>query len=153
MMRLALLPAAAAVLAACASTGVAETVHMEAGRDDGLADLTVEIAVEVPEGNIMLVLFDSGEAFDHGGDAIAQASKPAGETVTFTAEGIAPGQYGIKAFHDMNGNGKLDTNIVGMPTEPFAFSNNAPANYGPAKWKDAAFEVTAPATLHKMEIK
>lgn len=152
MMRFALLPAAAAVLAACASTGVAETIHMEDGRDDGLADLTIEIAVDVPEGNIMLVLFDSQEGYDSG-DAIAQASKPAAATVTFTAEGIEPGQYGAKVFHDMNGNGKLDTNIVGMPTEPFAFSNNAPASYGPAKWKDAAFEVSAPVTVHKMEIK
>jgi uncharacterized protein (DUF2141 family) len=29
-----------------------------------------------------------------------------------------------------------------MPTEPFAFSNNAKGRFGPAKWDDARFEVT-----------
>ena len=35
------------------------------------------------------------------------------------------GKYGIIAFHDINGNEKLDTNVLGVPTEPYGFSNDA----------------------------
>ena len=39
----------------------------------------------------------------------------------------------LRAFRDTNGNQKLDTNLVGIPSEPFAFSNNAKAQLGPPK--------------------
>ena len=35
------------------------------------------------------------------------------------------GKYGVIAFHDLNGNEKLDTNFMGIPNEPYGFSNNA----------------------------
>ena len=44
------------------------------------------------------------------------------------------GVYGIAVRHDVNGNGKMDTNPFGMPTEPFAFSNSAKGNMGEAKF-------------------
>lgn len=38
---------------------------------------------------------------------------------------LPKGQYSITAFHDLNGNEKLDLNFLGIPTEPFGFSNDA----------------------------
>ena len=49
-----------------------------------------------------------------------------GATVTVTLAAPAPGRYGIKMFHDVDGDGEMGTNIVGFPTEPFGFSNDAP---------------------------
>ena len=49
----------------------------------------------------------------------------------------------MKAFHDVNGNGRMDSNPFGMQTEPYAFSNDAKGQRGPAAWADAAFTVTA----------
>jgi uncharacterized protein (DUF2141 family) len=152
MRRIFPLPILALMLGACASSGTAETLAMPEGRDDGLADLTIEMSVEILEGDVRVILFKGADAYN-GGKPTAQGVKPAAANLTFTVEGIEPGEYGIKAFHDVNGNGELDTNVLGIPNEPFAFSNNAPANFGPAKWEDAAFPVSAPATLHKMEIK
>lgn len=34
------------------------------------------------------------------------------------------GDYAIAVFHDLNGNGRLDKNIFGYPSEAFGFSNN-----------------------------
>ena len=45
----------------------------------------------------------------------------------------------MRAFHDVNGDGRMNTNPFGMPTEPFAFSNNARGNMGPASWDRAEF--------------
>ena len=62
-------------------------------------------------------------------------------TMTITLAAPAPGRYGIKMFHDVNGDGEMGTNIVGFPTEPFGFSNDAPVRFGPPAFADAAFDV------------
>jgi uncharacterized protein (DUF2141 family) len=38
---------------------------------------------------------------------------------------IPYGEYCVKVYHDRNGNGKLDTNLLGIPKEPYGFSNGA----------------------------
>jgi len=139
-------------LAACASTGQSSNEALTEGRTDGLSDLTIEMAVEVQKGSVYLSLFDSAEAYVSG-QAVARAGQPVDDVVTFTIKGLGPGSYAIRAYHDINGNGQLDTNVLGIPSEPFAFSNNVSGNFGPATFEQAAFEVSAPATLHKMEIR
>jgi uncharacterized protein (DUF2141 family) len=57
---------------------------------------------------------------------------------TFT--NIPDGTYAISVFHDKNKDEKLNT-FLGIPTENYAASNNAPSKFGPPKWKDAKFEV------------
>jgi uncharacterized protein (DUF2141 family) len=53
---------------------------------------------------------------------------------------IPDGTYAISVFHDKNEDEKLNT-FLGIPTENYAASNNAPSKFGPPKWKDAKFEV------------
>jgi uncharacterized protein (DUF2141 family) len=53
---------------------------------------------------------------------------------------IPYGEYAVKMYHDQNGNNKFDRNFLGLPKESYAFSNNAKANLGPAKWEDAKFD-------------
>lgn len=51
---------------------------------------------------------------------------------------IPKGEYAILAFHDLNSNGKLDRNFLGIPSEPYAFSNNVKGFLGlPAKYDKA----------------
>lgn len=54
-------------------------------------------------------------------------------------EAIPPGTYALAVIHDENSNGKLDTNLVGMPTEGYGFSNNAKALIGTPSFSAAAF--------------
>lgn len=54
-------------------------------------------------------------------------------------EKIAPGTYGISAFHDANDNGKLDTNLVGYPIEEYCASRNARNLFSAPSWDDAKF--------------
>ena len=51
------------------------------------------------------------------------------------------GEYGISVYHDENNNGELDKFLGFYPKEDYACSNQAPANYGPPKWKDAKFTI------------
>lgn len=57
----------------------------------------------------------------------------------------APAQrrVALAAYQDLNGDGRLNRNIIGLPTEPYAFSNNAPARFGAPSFADAAIDPLA----------
>lgn len=57
--------------------------------------------------------------------------------VSFTD--LPAGTFAISTYQDRNENGKIDT-FLGIPREPYAFSNGARGMFGPAKFEDAAFE-------------
>ena len=96
---------------------------------------------------VLQVQVKAGQAQFEGEGAVAQFMEPAVEgTLTLTAADLPPGEYAIRIMHDINGNGELDTNFVGMPTEPYAFSNNARGSFGPAKWEDARFVIESDVT-------
>ena len=54
---------------------------------------------------------------------------------------LPPGSYALSVLQDLNGNRKLDTNFIGIPTEPSGSSNDAPARFSAPKFKDALFTV------------
>ena len=60
---------------------------------------------------------------------------------TFKIEGLKPDRYGLKLFVDLNGNGVIDMNMLGIPKEPYAFSNNEMGTFGPPSIDEASFEV------------
>jgi uncharacterized protein (DUF2141 family) len=95
-------------------------------------------------GQIMLALFDSEEAYNNGKPVRAIAVDVTGTTASATIENVLHGRYGFKIVHDVNGDGAMNTNPFGMPIEPFAFSNNAVGNMGPATWEAAAFDIAGP---------
>lgn len=41
-----------------------------------------------------------------------------------------PGIYAVVVYHDENGDNDFNRNAIGMPTEAFGFSNNAPTKFG-----------------------
>jgi uncharacterized protein (DUF2141 family) len=57
-----------------------------------------------------------------------------------------PGLYAIALYQDRDSNLKLDKTWIGLPSEPFGVSRDAPIRMAPPKWKDAVFEVTGPLT-------
>lgn len=60
-------------------------------------------------------------------------------TVTFV--GIPKGEYGISTYQDENSNGILDKNMMAIPSEDFACSNNAKGFMGPPAYEDAKFNI------------
>ena len=63
-------------------------------------------------------------------------------TFSFSAEtGV---RYAVAAFQDENGDGILNSNVVGMPTENYGFSNDARGLFGPPDFDDAAFLSDSP---------
>lgn len=119
--------------------------------DEGRVPLTVTVTnIAEHKGAISFGVFDEA---GYGTDTAVNGGliPVTGDTATMTLE-LPPGRYGIKLFHDVDGDGKMGMNPFGMPTEPYAFSNSAPAQFGPAKWDAAAFYVAAPATTHTIQL-
>jgi uncharacterized protein (DUF2141 family) len=78
-----------------------------------------------------------------------------GETsqVEWKIENVPYGEYAVAAFQDANANGELDRNVLGMPKEPYGFSNDARGILGPASWAEAKVRVTSPVTELTVELK
>jgi len=55
-------------------------------------------------------------------------------------EDIPPGRYALAVIHDEDMNGKLDTNVLGIPKEGYGFSNDARAWFGAPSFEAASFE-------------
>lgn len=49
--------------------------------------------------------------------------------------------YAVAVYHDTNGNQDFDRNAVGLPTEGYGFSNDAPTRFGVPSFDSARFSV------------
>ena len=54
------------------------------------------------------------------------------------------GSYVLSGFQDFDDNGVISGNFLGIPKEPFGFSNDAKGKFGPPKWNDAVFIFNIP---------
>jgi len=109
------------------------------------ADLTVKIDnIKKDTGMVMLNVLAS-EAQMNGKEQSHSSMmlQPSADGVGFTLHDVPAGTWGIQVMHDENGNGELDANMMGIPKEPWAFSNNATGRFGPPKWKDVQFTISA----------
>lgn len=113
--------------------------------------LTVDIDnIQVQTGALMVELYANAEDYTSGKNPSAAMITPvtkAEHRLVFSD--LADGQYALKVFHDENSNHSLDTNILGVPSEGYGFSNNA-SRFGPASFKDASFSLQADTqiTIH-----
>jgi uncharacterized protein (DUF2141 family) len=61
---------------------------------------------------------------------------------------IPKGAYAVSVYQDENNNGKLDRNIMGIPSEDVACSNNAKGFMGPPKYEDARFVINSNSKIN-----
>lgn len=117
------------------------------------ADLQLSFGgIKTPKGAVLVALFDSEAAYDAGKPVASEMIPVTGETAAGLVKGLKPGRYAFKAFHDLDGDFKMAANPFGMPTEPYAFSNDAKPQGGPAAWTKAAFEVSETGAVHAVHI-
>lgn len=120
------------------------------------ADLTVVVdGVRSPTGAVVIGLNDSVAQWDDKASAVATARVEVhGDRVVHVFHGVAPGTYAVGVFHDENGNGKLDTNLLGIPKESCGFSNN-PKILRKAHFDEASFAMASDdltVTIHLMHV-
>lgn len=88
-------------------------------------------------GNIMLQLFDKNEKV-----LIQEKSPIKNKKCSFSILNLNPGKYAVRYYHDENLNSKMETNLLGKPTEGYGFSNNVIGKFGPPPFEKWLFEIT-----------
>jgi uncharacterized protein (DUF2141 family) len=90
------------------------------------------------KGTVAAALYQSHEEFLKKTWQSRSAASRKGE-VQLVFENIPPGEYAISVMHDVNNNGELDKNAMGIPKEGFGFSNDAAGTFGPPGFDKAKF--------------
>lgn len=117
-----------------AETGCLLTVHV-----DGLRN---------HKGVVGCAVFHSPAGWpENDVEAYTRAAIPVnGESVSIRFAHVPPGRYALVVLHDENANHRLDRNLFHVPKEGFGFSRNPRVGLSAPSWRDAALELTCPAT-------
>ena len=93
------------------------------------------------KGDVYVALFSRPEHFPDGDYSDQHLMVKASLEPITVAFDAPPGLYAVGAYHDENGNGKLDTNFIGYPVEGYALSNGIRAIMSRPRFADAAVKV------------
>lgn len=111
---------------------------------EAFGDLTLSFpALKTPTGKVLIAVYDSAQGWSTGKPARVAQANAADATPGAKIVALPPGTYAVRAFQDVDGDGKMGTNPFGLPVEPYGFSKDAQPNMGPPSFDAAAFEVKA----------
>ena len=105
------------------------------------AGLQIQVSnVKAVNGQIVVAVFNSDKTFLKE-SVICGLGYPVTSTddMIVALPALPFGNYALSIYHDKNDNYELDTNLLGIPKEPYGFSNNARGSFGPPAYADAEF--------------
>ncbi len=119
------------------------------------ASLTIDFALSKPDagGKVMVAVCPGKEAYDTEKGCTTKVLDARGGTVRAVFLSLPPGMHAIKAYHDMNANGKLDANWMGIPNEPYGFGNDARGSFGPPAFEQAAVTLDRVPVVTSLKLK
>ena len=78
--------------------------------------------------------------------------KPDSMSLTAMITDLPFGVYALAIYQDVNSNGKIDKNFIGIPTEPYAFSNNYKPTVKAPAFKNCRFNYCADTNMVAMKM-
>lgn len=118
--------------------------------------LNIQICnIEKVKGNILIAVFDEGGGFpESGGEVFSDIIKVEHlPDLQVKIPQLPYGKYAVAVYHDLNKNHKLDKNLMGIPVEPYGFSNNPKVKWRAPTFQDALFEFTKNQTKLNITLK
>ena len=80
--------------------------------------------------------------------SVAKASGPAVDGAELRFENIPPGVYAVSIMQDLDNDGHVRTNLIGLPKEPVGLSNNPSLiKIPPPSWNDVKITVLRDMTI------
>ncbi len=117
-------------------------------RDEGAATVRVEVAsFRNARGTLSCRLFTDAASFPDGEGVRTVRARIDGAQAACVFEGLTPGTYAVAVLHDENGNGRVDRNFVGIPSEGYGISNNRTYATASPKWDESRFTLAAREAL------
>jgi uncharacterized protein (DUF2141 family) len=124
-----------------------------AARAQTLGDLTLTFPqLASTQGKVMVAVYDSAQGWASGRPVRTAMAAASDTPPTVRIPALPAGTYAVRAFQDVDGDGKMGTNPFGLPTEPYGFSRDAKPNMGPPSFEAAAFEVTGGANAQAIHL-
>jgi len=103
---------------------------------------TVEVhvtGVAAGKGSVKVAVCDQAHFLKQ---CLYSGSAPAREgDNTIAVRDVPAGNWAVLAYQDANGNGELDRNFIGIPSENYGFSRDARGKFGPPSFEDAVITV------------
>lgn len=111
------------------------------------ANLTLTVIVTGADragGTIGTALYSSADGFPNKQGKAAQTSvRPRTAPVdSVIFRGLTAGRYAVSVFHDQNSNTKLDTNLFGVPKEPWGTTGTVRPRMCAPRFEEAMINVT-----------
>ena len=117
--------------------------------------LQIQISgIQTANGRVLLSLYDNAGNYMQIEKArvLRTLDVRSTQTISVNINDLAPGTYAVSCYHDLNGNAKLDKNLVGIPSEPYGFSNNARPKFRAATWEETRFQLSAQGTTIALKL-
>ena len=120
----------------------------------GAAEVRVTVTgIDDAGGRIGCALHSAATVFPMGQNALDMIWQPTtGASAICVFEGAAPGTYAVSIANDLNGNGRTDTNGIGLPTEEWGVSRNARPLMRAPRFAEASFDVAAAPVALTVEV-
>ena len=126
--------------AAVALSAVALAAH---GDEAESIELEVVVHGTADGGIVNWALYADEEQHESGKQMRGGRQQAAGDSTTVSLGPVEPGRYSVAVFLDEDADGKFDSNFLGIPKEPFGFSNDVMGALGKPSFEKASFEVGA----------
>ena len=105
-------------------------------------------------GNVHIAIHRSSTFMREAPPVTSLILPPAGKAaVSGQLEQLPYETYALAVFQDMNNNGQLDKNALGIPTEPYAFSNNPTVKWRTPAFREAAVNVNQAEQIITVKLK
>lgn len=109
------------------------------------AQFTLKVKVhgiQNTDGQIELSIYNDPKVFPEVGKTfkMVRIDSKIGEIV-YEFTNLPAGEYAIATFHDENNDKECNTNLIGVPTEAFAFSNNFRPFLSAPDFSDCSFKI------------
>ncbi len=107
------------------------------------------------KGQLCYSIFAKSKGFPDSSDNTLQAKCVSVQerSPKLTIENLHLGTYALAIFHDVNGDGELNRNFLGIPQEGFGFSRNPQIQTSPPSFGESAVLVTGAETNLQVQMR
>lgn len=103
---------------------------------------------------VRLYFYNTREGFLKSGKWVFSKSvKPQGKSEFTLPVDLPRGEWAVAITQDLNNNDKIDKNFLGIPTEPYAFSNNVRPTIAAPGFDECKFTVDEPGKVVSIVLK
>jgi len=131
----------------------AATIVAVPARAEGVAPSAGCVQLEVhnvraEQGQLMIAAYGDAASFGKV-PLVATRMRAGAETMSFAVCGLSGSSVALTLFQDLNGNGKLDANAFGVPSEPWGASGKSAAMTAPS-WDSSAVALDRSTVVVKL---